>query len=62
MVNPFDKTFFKFITGFAVILCISFIILFTANRQKKQTDDKNMVATKSSEQTNTNPNTKTNNK
>ena len=32
MVNPFDKTFFRFILGFAFILSLSFGVLFFAGR------------------------------
>jgi len=28
MINPFDRTFFKFIIGFAVILLASFVVLY----------------------------------
>lgn len=28
MVNPFDKSFFKFVCGFAVIIVLSFVILY----------------------------------
>ncbi len=28
MVNPFDKTFFKFAVGFAAILAISFLVFY----------------------------------
>ena len=31
MVNPFDKSFFKFLIGFAVILVVSFVILYVAS-------------------------------
>jgi hypothetical protein len=32
MVNPFDKSFFKFLLGFAIILVLTFsIIYFAAN-------------------------------
>jgi len=28
MVNPFDKSFFKFLIGFACILLLSFVVLY----------------------------------
>jgi len=28
MVNPFDKSFFKFLIGFAIILLVSFGVLY----------------------------------
>lgn len=28
MTNPFDRSFFKFIIGFAVILLVSFTVLY----------------------------------
>ncbi|MDE2188214.1 MAG: hypothetical protein KGJ35_00590 [Patescibacteria group bacterium] len=31
MVNPFDKTFFKFLFGFILILAVSFTILYFVN-------------------------------
>ena len=32
MVNPFDKTFFKFLIGFACILILSFAVLYFVGR------------------------------
>lgn len=31
MVNPFDKSFFKFLLGFAGILIFSFAVLYVAS-------------------------------
>ncbi|MDR3558513.1 MAG: hypothetical protein P4L61_03205 [Candidatus Pacebacteria bacterium] len=38
MVNPFDRTFFKFFFGFLTILLLSFCVLFFANRSNDATD------------------------
>ena len=32
MVNPFDKSFFKFLLGFALILIMSFAIIYFATQ------------------------------
>ena len=40
MVNPFDRTFFKFFLGFITILLLSFCVLFFAN-QSTETDNVN---------------------
>jgi 1,4-dihydroxy-2-naphthoate octaprenyltransferase len=32
MVNPFDRSFFRFLIGFVCILCVSFAILYTVGR------------------------------
>ena len=32
MVNPFDRSFFKFLIGFAIILVASFAILYLAGK------------------------------
>jgi hypothetical protein len=34
MVNPFDRTFFRFILGFTFILSLSFSVLYFADRYK----------------------------
>ena len=37
MVNPFDRTFFKFLFGFLIILGLSFCVLFFANQSAGST-------------------------
>ena len=37
MVNPFDRTFFKFLFGFIIILALSFCVLFFANQSAGST-------------------------
>jgi len=32
MVNPFDKSFFKFVIGFGCILLVSFAVLYVAGK------------------------------
>jgi hypothetical protein len=32
MVNPFDKSFFRFLIGFACILILSFVVLYVAGQ------------------------------
>jgi hypothetical protein len=32
MVNPFDKNFFKFLIGFALILILSFVAIYIATQ------------------------------
>lgn len=38
MINPFDRTFFKFLIGFALILGVSFAILYFVGRYSKDID------------------------
>lgn len=38
MVNPFDRTFFKFIIGFALMLVASFSILYFVNKHAQQVE------------------------
>ncbi len=38
MSNLFDKTFFKFLLGFAAVLAVSFTILYFTNASKQQID------------------------
>ena len=35
MINPFDKTFFRFVLGFTLILSLSFLTLYLANQYKQ---------------------------
>jgi hypothetical protein len=37
MVNPFDRTFFKFFFGFITILLLSFCVLYFANKSSETT-------------------------
>lgn len=47
MVNPFDKTFFRFVLGFSLILSMSFAILFFVNRYESSTGGIDIKAVKS---------------
>jgi len=38
MVNPFDQTFFKFLLGFSLILCVSFAILYFVGKYSTAID------------------------
>jgi hypothetical protein len=40
MVNPFDRTFFRFVLGFTLILVISFAILFFVGEYTSDLDKK----------------------
>jgi hypothetical protein len=47
MVNPFDRTFFKFFFGFVTILLLSFCVLYFANQSSEMTavDSQSLTAT-----------------
>lgn len=47
MVNPFDRTFFKFFFGFITILLVSFCVLYFANHTSETTqiDSESLTAT-----------------
>lgn len=38
MVNPFDRNFFKFFTGFVCILLLSFLALYLVQRYRNDLD------------------------
>lgn len=38
MVNPFDRTFFRFLIGFTLMLAISFSILYIVGKYSKDID------------------------
>ncbi len=46
MVNPFDKTFFRFVLGFVVILCFSLAVLIVTNWRAASISEKELTATK----------------
>jgi len=45
MSNPFDKTFFRFVFGFSIILLISFAILYFTMEYSHVLDGKDMIIT-----------------
>jgi hypothetical protein len=46
MRNPFDKTFFRLVLGFSIILCSSFIIMFFTNKYSSILDEKQATVIK----------------
>jgi hypothetical protein len=40
MVNPFDRTFFRFLLGFTLILVVSFAILFFVEQYSSEIDQR----------------------
>jgi hypothetical protein len=46
MVNPFDRTFFKFIIGFALMLVASFSILYFVNKHAQQAEGREINTAK----------------
>ena len=48
MVNPFDRTFFRFAFGFTLILGISFAVLFFVNRYSVNLDNQDMSISQNS--------------
>ena len=40
MVNPFDRTFFRFVIGFTLILAISFAVLFFVGEYSSDLDQR----------------------
>lgn len=44
MHNPFDKSFFKFLLGFTLILALSFTMLYFVGRQGVSVDNADLPA------------------
>ncbi len=50
MINPFDRTFYKFALGFSIILIISFVILGYINTSKTPVANIDLTAAKDDSQ------------
>ena len=46
MTNPFDKTFFKLVLGFTIILTLSFAVLFFVGKYGPSFKEQNYAAIK----------------
>lgn len=46
MVNPFDRTFFRFVLGFAFMLSLSFAILYFVGQYSSNLEEKEAAQSK----------------
>ena len=46
MINPFDRTFFRFMFGFVFILSLSFAVLYFVGKYSSDLEERQLTASK----------------